>query len=80
MGKINSKEKKLLIIFFGVLVFLACYFWGFQKLQAEADALESENETLEKRVAELKIKVEKLRCNFSPFVSHFPVAFSGNVW
>ncbi|MDY3274993.1 MAG: hypothetical protein SOX33_04255 [Agathobacter sp.] len=59
MGKTNSTEKKLLIILLGVIIFVACYFLGFQKLQAEADALEIENVALEGKVAELKIKIEK---------------------
>lgn len=59
MGKINAAEKRLLIILLGILIFVACYFFGFQKLWEEADSIEIANSNLSSKLSELQSKVNR---------------------
>lgn len=54
---ITSKEKKLLLIVFGLLILVACYFLVFTKKQSENETLKEQNSSLQSRIVQLQAKI-----------------------
>lgn len=54
--KITTRELKLLFVFFTLLILFVSYQFGYLKYTKKADALTSENQVLEGRLAELEKK------------------------
>lgn len=56
---ISERDKKILVVFVGVLIFALVYLFPVRGYTEEADSFKAENETLTVRLAELEAKVAR---------------------
>ncbi len=58
--KVSNRDKKLLLILAGIVVFLLFYVLGYNRISAAADELESAQSALRSEISDLKSKYDSL--------------------
>lgn len=82
MKKISTRDKKILLMFLGVALFAASYFFGYKPLMEDAAAIQAENETLQNRLDDLlalaenrqyyEEETDRMQAQISDYCKKFP--------
>lgn len=58
MSKVTDSQKMLIVVLLMVIVMFAAYQYGYRYFASQRDAIQTENEDLERVIAQRKVKVE----------------------
>ena len=81
----SVRDKKILIVFLGVLVFVAAFFLGYRPLNEKKATLEAENASLRDTYADLSMKaanadmytkeIKMMNTKIEEIFTHYPFIF-----